>query len=228
MTAIAFSADGTRFAVGRRNATAEVRGTAKLQRIKRLPAYKGDDPDVWTLTFSHDGRLLLGGGLFEEKVLAWNLASGRIVRTIDMCCGHAHYRHAGSLAVSRDGKLIAAGLAQRAVSSGDIEPERGGIEVWDLARGRSRFTLRGHGGAVLALTFSPDDRWIVSGSLDGTVRYWDRASGKWMATFATTPDGRWIVLTESGFFAGSAGSGDLFNVVRGFETATGEQLRSAL
>jgi WD40 repeat protein len=228
VTAIAFSADGARFAVGRRNATADVYGTGKLERVKRLPAYKGDDPDLRTLAFSRDGRLLLGGSLFDEKVFAWNLASGRVVRAIDMCCGHAHYRHAGSVAVSGDGKLIAAGLAQRAVSSGDIGPERGGIEVWDLSTGKSRFTLRGHAGAVFALTFSPDDRWIVSGSLDGTVRYWDRANGRWMATFTSAPDGRWIILSESGFFGGSAGSGDLFNAVRGFASVTGETLRGTL
>jgi WD40 repeat protein len=219
VTAIAFSADGMRLAVGRRDATAEVYGTDDLKRIKRLPAYRGDDPDVWTIAFSHDGKLLLGGTLFDEKVFAWNLASGRVVRTIDMCCGQAHYRHAGSLAVSHDGKLIAAGLAQRAVSSGDIAPERGGIEVWDLATGKHQFTLRGHAGAVTALAFSPDDRFIISGGLDGTVRYWDRASGKWMATFATNPDGRWIVMTESGYYAGSPDGGDLFNLARGFQVA---------
>jgi WD40 repeat protein len=228
LTAIAFSADGTRFAVGRRNATAEVYGTGKLERSKRLPAYKGDDPDVWTIAFARDGRFLLGAGLFDEEVIVWNLASGRVERAIDMCCGHAHYRHAASLAVSRDGKLLAAGLAQRAVSSGDIGPERGGIEVWNRATGKSRFTLRGHAGAVPALTFSPDDRWIVSGARDATVRYWDRANGHWMATFATAPDGRWIVLTESGFFAGSAGGGDLFNVVRGYASVPGEALRGTL
>jgi WD40 repeat protein len=228
LTAIAFSADGARFAVGRRNATAEVYGSGTLARSKRLPAYKGDDPDVWTVAFSRDGRFLLGAGLFDEEVIVWNLASGRVERAIDMCCGHAHYRHAASIAVSRDGKLLAAGLAQRAVSSGDIGPERGGIEVWDRATGKSRFTLRGHAGAVLALTFSPDDRWIVSGSRDATVRYWDRTNGQWMATFTTAPDGRWIVLTESGFFAGSAGSGDLFNVVRGYASVPGEALRGTL
>jgi WD40 repeat protein len=227
-TAIAFSADGARFAVGRRNATAEVYGSGTLARSKRLPAYKGDSPDVWTVAFSRDGRFLLGSSLFDEEVIVWNLASGRVERAIDMCCGHAHYRHAASIAVSRDGKLLAAGLAQRAVSSGDIGPERGGIEVWDRATGKSRFTLRGHAGAVPALTFSPDDRWIVSGGRDATVRYWDRANGHWMATFATAPDGRWIVLTESGFFAGSADSGDLFNVVRGYASVPGEALRGTL
>jgi WD40 repeat protein len=96
--------------------------------------------------------------LFDEKVFVWNTATGRLVRTFDLGTSRAHYRHASVTAVSRDGKLVAAGLAQRAISSGDIGVERGGIKVWDAATGKLRFTLRGHEGAVYALTFSPDDR----------------------------------------------------------------------
>jgi WD40 repeat protein len=193
-----------------------------------LPAPKGDDSDTWSLAFSHDGRLLLGGSLFNETVFIWNTSTGRLVRKFDLGESRAHYRHAAAIAVSRDGKLIAAGLGQRAVSSGDVGAERGGIEVWDTATGKLRFTLRGHDGAVFALTFSPDDRWIVSGSLDGTVRYWDRAEGTWSATFTPTPDGRWIVLTAGGFFAGSADSDALISVVRGLQSIPAAQLRDQL
>lgn len=229
VTSVAFSADGTRVAVGRRNGTAEIWSTQQAKRIVLLPADKKiDDPDTWSLAFSADGRRLIGSGLFDEAVHLWNVATARLVRTFEMDAGRAGYRHAASVAVSRDGKLVAGGLAQRAVSSGDIGPERGGIMVWDTATGKLRFTLRGHEGAVLALTFSPDDRWIISGSLDGTIRYWDRASGTWMATFAATRDGRWMVVTQAGFYAGSPGVDDLINVVRGLETRPVARLREHL
>jgi WD40 repeat protein len=225
---VAFAPDGRRFAIGRRNGTAEIWSTEGAKRIRVLPAPKGDDSDTWSLAFSHDGRLLLGGSLFNETVFIWNTSTGRLVRKFDLGESRAHYRHAAAIAVSRDGKLIAAGLGQRAVSSGDVGAERGGIEVWDTATGKLRFTLRGHDGAVFALTFSPDDRWIVSGSLDGTVRYWDRAEGTWSATFTPTPDGRWIVLTAGGFFAGSADSDALISVVRGLQSIPAAQLRDQL
>jgi len=78
------------------------------------------------------------------------------------------------------------------------------------------------------LTFSPDDRWIISGSLDGTIRYWDRTDGTWLATFAPTSDGRWIVLTGRGFFAGSPDSRALINVVRGLQSVSAAQLGDEL
>ena len=77
------------------------------------------------------------------------------------------------------------------------------------------FTLRGQSGAIFALVFLPDDNWIVSGSLDGTIQYWDRSDGKLMATAVTGSAGRWLVLTEAGFYAGSEGSDEAIGVVRG-------------
>jgi WD40 repeat protein len=226
---VAFSPDGQHFAIGRRNGTAEIWSTQTVRRIRLLATPKGDDDsDTFSLAFSPDGQRLLGSSLFNETVFVWNVATGRLVRTFDLEESRAHYRHAAAVAMSRDGKLVAAGLAQRAVSSGDVGPERGGITVWDAATGKLRFTLRGHDGAVFALTFSPDDRWIISGSLDGTIRYWDRVDGTWLATFTATSDGGWIALTGRGFFAGSADSGALVGLVRGLRSVSAAQLRDQL
>ncbi len=52
--------------------------------------------------------------------------------------------------------------------------------VWDLARGRELGSLVGHGGKVLALSFSPDGRRLATGSSDQTVLFWD-------ATWPTLP-----------------------------------------
>ena len=79
--------------------------------------------------------------------------------------------------MSRDSKTVIAGLGQRHRSSGDSGSERGNLLVWDAATGKLRFTLRGQLNAIYALAFSADDRLIVVGSIDGTIRYWDRGSG---------------------------------------------------
>jgi WD40 repeat protein len=129
--------------------------------------------------------------------------------------GHVHV---ASIAMSHDGSTVAGGLSQHATSSGDVGPEYG-IKVWDAATGKLRFTIRGHEGGVGAVTFSPDDRWIVSASYDGTIRYWDSASGRWFASLMMARDGRWEWLTESGLVAGTSDGENVFNVVRGLKPA---------
>jgi WD40 repeat protein len=63
--------------------------------------------------------------------------------------------------------------------------------------------LTGHHDWVTSVAVTPDGRYIVSGSLDETVRVWERATGKEVQkltghqdgvwSVAVTPDGRYIV-----------------------------------
>ena len=61
----------------------------------------------------------------------------------------------------------------------------------------------GHRGSIISVTFSPDGKRIVSGSLDQTLRLWDAATGSpigepmWghaeaVTSVAFSPDGKLI------------------------------------
>ncbi|RYP10911.1 hypothetical protein DL764_000347 [Monosporascus ibericus] len=83
-------------------------------------------------------------------------------------------------------------------------------------------TLIGHGGWVNSVAFSPDSKFIVSGSIDSTVKVWDAATG---ADFSTLVGhgGRVNSVTfspDSKFVA--SGSDD--NTVKVWDAATGAYL----
>jgi WD40 repeat protein len=226
---IAFSPDGKRFAFGFRDSSAEIFDAKTGALVKKLPGYTQDDfGDAGAIAFSPDGGLLAGGSIFDDKVFVWNIETGKLMRTMTLPDSLAGYRTVTAVAVSHDRKTLAAGLGQRAVSSGDTGREAGGIYLFDLATGRLRHTLRGHSTRIGGLAFSQDDRTLASASYDGTVRYWDRATGKPLATAAMDAQGRFAVVTEAGFFAAPEGGDDVVSLVRGTRAISGATARGAL
>jgi ribosome assembly protein 4 len=47
--------------------------------------------------------------------------------------------------------------------------------IWDTDTGTPKYTLSGHTGWVLAVSWSPDGSRLATGSMDKTVRIWDEA-----------------------------------------------------
>lgn len=232
-TSAAFSLDGRMFALGRRQGLVELWSTSPLRQINRLSTSKDkgkntDASDVWSLRFSSDSKRLIGSSIFYADAFMWNVSTGVLAQTFEIDDIRSHYPFISKIALSHDGKLAVGGLAQRHLSSGDDDAQRGDIIAWDTLTGMIHFSIRGHEGPVRAITFSPNDKWIVSAGYDGTIRYWDRRDGKWMATFMVTKDDGWLIVTESGYFAGPRRSHGFLNVVRGVKALPGSKVRIVL
>src|SRR5205807_1616434 len=73
------------------------------------------------------------------------------------------------------------------------------VQVWDAREGKELFTLKGHKGLVLALVYSADGRWIVTGSTDQYLKVWEATTGdcvrdllghsNYVQSVAISPDG---------------------------------------
>ncbi|MBN9122278.1 MAG: hypothetical protein J0I06_24580 [Planctomycetes bacterium] len=133
-----------------------------------------------SLAFSPDGRLVAANGIFRAVV--WDRATRAVHRVVP----HDEVDALSVVSFSPDGRRLAIGFGKAA----EIHPLKG--------KGR-RVVLTGHTMAVRAIGFAPDGRTAVTASSDGTVRFWDAATGAPTRTFdwgigrvygaALSPDG---------------------------------------
>ncbi|HWO17992.1 MAG TPA: protein kinase [Kofleriaceae bacterium] len=88
------------------------------------------------------------------------------------------YREQGRLRVLDGDKLGALAPLAEAYRLGSTGPATR-LLLEEAARPTRprRLTLTGHGGKLWTVAYSPDGRWIATGSSDGTARLWDAATG---------------------------------------------------
>jgi WD40 repeat protein len=91
----------------------------------------------------------------EGGVWLWPIRGGDPVRGYSRAT-----RAASAVAISSDGKQVAAGMRD------------GTVRVWDRESGKEKARFEGHVGTVSTVAFAPDGRTLASGGEDGSVRVW--------------------------------------------------------
>ena len=130
-------------------------------------------------------------------------------------------------ATARMGELKKTQVANLTPEPPKPAPTTASAERYILPEGAVVVPQLGHTGSVEAVAFSPDGRFIVSGSGDRTLGLWDAANGALLKTFrghdgpvysvAFSPDGRFIVSgsDDQTLKLWDAGSGALRKTFKG-------------
>ena len=149
---------------------------------------KGFLMDVEAMTFSSDGSLLVTGS-FDGTIYLWNVAYGKIVKTLKL-----HSKSVNSISESPNSPSYVSGS------------DDGSVILWDAVSGQIIHSLEGHTDSVKSVAFSPDGSMIASGSMDNSVILWDAATGQqlyrirsdddYVSSIAFSPDGKILAFAD--------------------------------
>jgi WD40 repeat protein len=170
---------------------------------QQMLTFRGQPGHVTSVAFSPDGKHLAAGGGGQGKpgdVKIWDATINQEVHTVS--CLPLHSPRPSTF--SPDGKRVVVWN-----NSFIAKPSEGA--VWDVATGEKLLALEGHGEAVYCVAYSPDGRFLASGSAaaarPGEVRVWDAATGKkhltfkghasWINGVAFSPDGKYLASASN-------------------------------
>jgi WD40 repeat protein len=196
---LAFSHDGKHLAASSDPETVSIWDLSSGRRDLVLPVPL---KEISMILYSRNNRFLIAGGnagIFGRRsgdIYVWDLQHPEVSLKIL----HGDIPGIRNLDISPDSQRVAAcGLASSP-------------EVWDILRGERLLVLQAHTSVVLTIQYSPDGRYLVTASEDGTARVWDANSGAELLCYRVpgqdvvkialfTPDGRRVcTLGDDGFY----------------------------
>ena len=151
-------------------------------RGKEVRVLRPLEAGVSSLAYSRGGKRL-ATGLWSGKVVVWETATMSPALTLGEGTSPGPV---WSVAFSGDGKRLAAAGWE------------GSVQVWSLPLGRECKTLKGHGGRIIRVSFSPDNQVLASaevvtrrtgrGVCEGEIIFWATGTSEEKFTLAL-PEG---------------------------------------
>jgi WD40 repeat protein/serine/threonine protein kinase len=128
---------------------------------------------VWWATFSPDGKQVATASE-DQTARLWDARTGAPVAQ-----PLPHTQRVIYVAFSPDSRRIVTATGE-SILTGFLEfkDAPGEARVWDVATGKALGLPMPHKLGLWFASFSPDGRWVVTGSRDKTARVWDAATGQ--------------------------------------------------
>lgn len=169
---LACSSDNQLIAFGRENGTVNIWNANSGDLIHRLPFYIDSGKPIVN-SIQHNGSITdvafspnnqhIASASADCTVKVWDLVNGKLIHTL------IHNNRVKCVKYSPNNLFIISGQGNR-------------ITIWDVLTGNLIRTLTGHTNIINTVNYSFDGQFVVSGSVDETIKIWNASTGTLMDT----------------------------------------------
>jgi len=140
----------------------------RAQEVPKIFIFKESSHGIHAIAYSLDGRYVFAG--IEGKVKVWDMSTGRVARTF------GQYNAFPKTCFSSDARFALITTAWKG-------------RLWDMTTGEGIRVFEKLPSPIDAISFSPDNRYILIASRDGepNITLWDVSTGEKIRSFEGEP-----------------------------------------
>jgi WD40 repeat protein len=194
-----------------------------LHTLKYVKTLIGHTMGVESVVVTTDSKWIISGS-FDRTIRIWDLESGECIKTL-----YGHCQPINSMVISADSKWLLSGTSTynsiymwnlyskelvkiineyKITTTFIITPNTKWIivtyynivKVFDIETGKCIKILQGHTMDINSLSITSNSKWIISGSLDESIRIWNLETGECVkilyspvTSIVISTDSKWIV-----------------------------------